>query len=441
MMRRTPLSFIAIALLTGSCQQPPSPPIALVAMADSLEHQDLWPGFNPGSTPVAIFDGSRTLLFRHPAPPPAFTPLRSQDNVWVHPGRDSSVSANTSTELGGVTVATLMPMADSIPLLRQAGILVHELFHVFQRAHHPTWAANEADLFTYPVHDARQLSLRHLETMALRQALMTTTDSGARCWARTATRLRQERFALLPAGAAAYEHGTELNEGLATYVERRATGQPDSTILSPAGFSPTQVRQRAYRTGVAIGRLLDRFAPDWRDTLEQRDSLSLDAMLTTATSSADSSCAFSVAVRDSISELTGTEVQALAQQLASARKSFLEQLGWQLVVSAAHPLMPQGFDPLNVQVVAPGEVLHSRYVKVGNDAGSIEILGRPSLTRAAGAHPLFNGVRTLTVTGLKAPPSVASANGALTLSGDGLTATFRGATVDTAGQVIQVQVP
>lgn len=32
----------------------------------------LWPGFDPRSFPLAVFDGERTYLFRHPAPPPEF---------------------------------------------------------------------------------------------------------------------------------------------------------------------------------------------------------------------------------------------------------------------------------------------------------------------------------------------------------------------------------
>ncbi|HET7602656.1 MAG TPA: hypothetical protein VFK36_06525, partial [Gemmatimonadales bacterium] len=153
---------------TGRGSQTPASPFAIVAVADSLSTKDLWPGFNPRATPVAIFDGSRTLLFRHPAPPAAFTPLQGHDSVWVHAGRDSSVSANTSTPLGGVTTATLMLASDTVPVLRRSGTLIHETFHVFQRAHHPTWAANEADLFTYPVNDGQVLTLRRLESEALR---------------------------------------------------------------------------------------------------------------------------------------------------------------------------------------------------------------------------------------------------------------------------------
>jgi hypothetical protein len=53
-------------------------------------------------------------------------------------------------------------------------------------------------------------------------------------------------------------------------------------------------------------------------------------------------------------------------------------------------MFPHGFDPLNVPV-QPDEVLHTRWFKLGNDAGTVEVMGRSSLSRAAGDHPLFTG--------------------------------------------------
>jgi hypothetical protein len=417
-------------------------PFATVALADSLATHDLWPGFDPGSTPVAIFDGTRTLLFRHPAPPAAFTPLAGHDGVWVHAGRDSSVSANTSTELGGVTTATLMPASDSTSALRRAGILIHEAFHVFQRAHHTSWAANEADLFTYPVNDAGLLTLRRLESEALRRALLAATKSDAECWAHAATNLRRERFARLPASASAYERGTELNEGLATYVEWRATNAPDSNVLPAHEYAPEKIRDRGYRSGVALARLLDRLSPEWRAELEAHDSIPLDSLLTSAIETQSGKpCAFTDAERDRIGQAATSDVAALQGRLAEDRRTFLDRPGWRLIIEAASPLFPQGFDPLNVSVVAPGEVLHARLVKLGNDAGSVEVIGRPALSEAAGKHPLFNGVRTLTVTGLDAAPRVSLADSSLSISADGISGMFRGATVVTAGMVMTLHLP
>jgi hypothetical protein len=152
-------------------------------------------------------------------------------------------------------------------------------------------------------------------------------------------------------------------------------------------------------------------------------------------------CAFTEPARDSVEHVAESDEAALAQLLATERRNFLDQPGWRLVIEAAHPLFPQGFDPLNVKVVAPGEVLHSRLVKLGNDGGSIEVIGRPSLSEAAGAHPLFTGVRVLTITGLGEPPHVSNASDAVSISAEGITGMFRGASVDTAGTTMTLRLP
>lgn len=419
-----------------------SDPLLVVALADSLAGQDLWPGFDPRTTPVAIFDGTRTLLFRHPAPPRPFAPLQGHAGVWVREGRDSNVSANSSTEMGGVRTATLMPATGRAEALARADILIHEMFHVFQREHHPGWAANEADLFTYPTSDRHVLALRRLETGALRRAVNSAGSEKTACWAQAALNLRRERFAAMSADAVAYERGTELNEGLATYVERRAIGAPDSTIFPDSTFAPEAVRQRAYRTGVALGRLLDRLSPRWRATLEAHDSLSLDSMLTVAlTSRHQPPCAFADAERGRMVQAASADQEALSRRLDGERRTFLGQPGWRLVIEAGSPLFPQGFDPLNVLVVAPGEVLHTRFLKLGNSSGSVEVIGRSALSEAAGAHPLFNGVRSLTVTGFDAPPTVVATGDTLMVSADGVTGLFHRAGVDTAGRVVTLHLP
>ncbi len=51
---------------------------------------------------------------------------------------------------------------------------------------------------------------------------------------------------------------------------------------------------------------------------------------------------------------------------ATGPAAFLGRPGWKLEIASAQPLWPQGFDPLNVTLVARGEILHRRWVKLGN---------------------------------------------------------------------------
>ncbi|MEZ0472304.1 hypothetical protein [Luteimonas salinilitoris] len=49
----------------------------------AAEHagEGLWPGFDPLAVPLAVYDGKRTFLFRHPSPPEGFVPVPDTDPV------------------------------------------------------------------------------------------------------------------------------------------------------------------------------------------------------------------------------------------------------------------------------------------------------------------------------------------------------------------------
>ncbi|HWW77418.1 MAG TPA: hypothetical protein VNZ44_18595, partial [Pyrinomonadaceae bacterium] len=337
-----------------------------------------------------------------------------------------------------------------------------EAFHVFQRERHAGWTANEAELFVYPFEDADALRLRRLETLALSRAEAARVKNVAACWAGAALKFRAERFALIHAGPAAYERGTELNEGLASYVEASAAdrttraGLPAAHAGLPADdFPATEVRQRAYATGRALALLLDRFDAAWKQKLEGGDKRPLDELLAAslpsnvtaspsshaAASRRPARCEVAPAVLRAAAERARRDVAGLASKREVMRRDFLARPGWKLEVVAAQnsPLFPQGFDPLNVERVGPGEVLHTRYLKLGGDAGTIELVGRASLTEGAGAHPLFNGVRRLTVTGLAAEPAVRESAGTTTVTADNLKAELKGAEVTRSGQTVVIR--
>ncbi len=413
----------------------PADLLYVVADADRRSMLELWPGFDARTVAVAAFDGERTLLFRHPKPPSGFERLPGQDELWVFAGRFPGVTANSSADIGGILTATLIPAGRDASVAERAGLLLHEAFHVFQRTHHPSWSANEAELFTYPVNNPRLLTLRRIETAALRRALASEAPAQSSCWARTALSARQERFAGMPSDAADYERATELNEGLANYVERRAGGLPDSTIIPKIGFAPESFRQRSYSTGAALGRLLDRFHPAWRESLERDDSTALGALLWKAlTPTAAPTCDFTAAERSHFQSAAVGDLKALRERLAEQRSAFLQQPGWKLIITASDvPLFPQGFDPLNVQITGPSEVLHTRWLKLGNELGVMEVLQHTALTKAAGDHPLFNGVRTVIIPGIVLEPTIAEEDGFMRVEATGISASFRGATVQRKG--------
>ncbi len=438
--------LIALAVLACACAvaapQPAPSPADIVAEFDRLATQPLWPGFDPRSTPIAIYDGEKTWLFRHPNPPEGFARDSNREGVWTYPGQHPAVRANTSAELGGVTTATFIINAGANRTLTQsAGIVIHETFHVFQRRNHPDWTANEGELFVYPAEDAGVLHLRRLETEALRRALMASDARVSAGWAALALEIRRERFADLPEGSVGYERFSELNEGLAAYVEGLATG---SAANFPADEFPAEaVRLRSYAIGRALGLLLDRFDTSWKEKLEAGTAKFLDELLATPVAGVEAPPQdFSPAERQAALQQAAADVSALQAKKAELRKNFFAQPEWTVVIVAGgpEPLWPQGFDPLNVQRLSATEVLHTRFLKLGSASATIEVLNRQSLSEAAGAHPLFNGVRRLTVTGLPTEPLVnVPGDGAkVVVKGDGFQAEVQNAVVSRSGKTVTI---
>lgn len=404
------------------------------------EGRQLWPGYDPLAVPLAIFDGTTTFLFRHPTPPEGFV---ERANLHVFEGRHAAIVANSSAWIGGVSTATVM--LESLPtestLSEWAALVVHEGFHVFQGTTGRRWGANEVDLFLYPVDDAELLTLRRLETEALRRAFLAWERDVAAEWAQRALDLRYERFDRMDPAFQAYERGIETHEGTATYVEYKVTGRTQP-LFPAGGFDAEDVRSRAYTTGVAWALLLDRFGANWRDGFGGDDSRHLDtalaeALLTIQESSQE--CVVTASERAEAARVAREDVEQVLVQRAERRSRFESSPGWQIIVQAdeTRPLWPQGFDPLNVRRVDRG-VLHTRFLKLGNESGALEVMGDTVLTEAVGPHPLFDGVLRLILAGLETEPQVEIEGEHVRISLPSFSADFTGASVQRSGRQVIV---
>jgi hypothetical protein len=405
---------------------------------------EFWPGFEPGMIPLAVYDGSNTFLFGHPDPPGGFHEQRDGVYTWhLLEGRHPAVTANSSAMIGDVRTATLLydehlagrAEADLV------AIILHEKFHVFQRGRHPGWGPNEADLFLYPAEDGEILVLRRLETESLRRACFESTPESASAWALRAVAIREERFALMDGSARSYERGIEIFEGLATYVQYRASGReyPD---IPPGGFAAGDIRERGYQSGLAMALLLDRFMEGWKDSLEAYDGRFLDEMLgKTLSRSSGTGQEFSSEDLIRIEEKAGKDVAFHKKELEELEREFLEREGWRIDINA-HPDQPlnlMGFDPLNVSRVERG-ILHARYLKLGNRCGGLEIMSGEALSEPAGKHPLFDGVSRVLMTGLAAEPELAiEEDGSVTIRSGPMNASFAGADIDKTGKRISIK--
>ncbi|MDQ3520607.1 MAG: hypothetical protein M3466_19665 [Gemmatimonadota bacterium] len=406
----------------------------IVRAVDQLATRPLWPGFDPRQMPLAIYDGESTYLFRHPGPPPEFRELDTQPGTAVVTGRHPAVTANSTAQIAGLQTATLSNEPSSLSTNRRAAVAIHELFHVFQRTRHPGWSANEVDLFAYPFTNVRNLALRRLESHLMRRALVARSRLDVACWAAAAIDVRTERYRLLDSASVTYERRSELNEGLATYVQSQASGE--QIVLPLNEFQAEDVRSRSYATGAAFASILDRLVPAWKDSLEQRDEQSLDE-IAARIPRGEQGCAVEPRAAAAFDSSARADVRDLGVRMARSRAAFHAAPGWRIVVETeSAPLFPRSFDTLNVARLTPSDVLHSRFIRVGNAAGSIEVFGQKSITEGIGSHPMFSGIRRLTVAGLSEEPVVGDSAGSVTIRAPGINAVFKAATIQRGEKVI-----
>ena len=431
--RCLPLLLVALGAAPLTAQGPSAAQV--IAEYVRLSARSPWPGFQPAKVPIAVFDGDTTWLSGHPNPPAEFIP-GPVPGVYRVAGRHPLVNANSSVELGGVSTATLL-LDRTRPgsATEWAATLTHEAFHVYQRTHHSDWTANEAELFSYPWDQETLQRLQRLETEAWRRAV---SNEPTACWARAALSYRTLRFSLLPVGAAAYERGTELNEGLATYVEFQVEHR-DSIPFPAQGFTPDEVRLRGYAIGPAIARLLDRFRPQWREQLERGPTRSLDEMLAETLGTGEP-CLYQAAEEDSVRQLARADVEAVRAGRAALRDSVLTAPGWRIevVADSGHPLWSDRFDPWNVVTLADGAVVHRRFLRLSKDGLWLEVINRAALTEPAGSHPLFTGIRRLLVTGLRDEPSVQELPDRVIVRVDGVQIEGRVRKVERSAQTVRL---
>jgi hypothetical protein len=440
------LPILLLAALSAAQTTPPRA-VEVLREFDRIGGQTLWPGFEPRTIPVEIFDGTNTYLFHHPKPPERFQPLGGAAGVFVFPGQHETVRANTGTEVNGVPTATADISQSRAGVPQLAALLIHETFHVYEKRAHPTWAANEGELFVYPFDDEEVLALRRLETVALVRSLAAKEYARSRCWAELALEMREKRFAKMTPGAVAYERGTELNEGLAQYVEYKAIGR--AAALTADDFPVELIRQRGYATGQVFALLLDRFgsgptelgaATAGGNAAENLDEALKNRFLMSSIAPKHGCRTGLKAKEEDARHRARQEVGELTARRAGRLRDFLAAPGWRIeVVAGKEPLWPQGFDPWNVASLGDKRVLHARWVKLGNSGGVIEVLGHPSLTEGAGPHPLFNGARKLVITGLP-EPKAAEEGGKVTIEVSGAKGNLTG-TLERDAQTIRIRMP
>ncbi|MCB2200583.1 hypothetical protein KQI63_14355 [bacterium] len=447
------LTALLIIVLLAGCDtgNGATDPSNIAQLRDDLAQEELWPGYDPSTIPLAIFLDATTWLYNYPGTPEGFQPSSEANCYWMA-GKHPTIVANSSGLIDSVMVSTLLIEGNQKHSDAEwASIALHEGFHVYQQQH-TSWSTNEADLFLYPQESAEVLANRRLETWALSQALKADDDDRTR-WAATVLELRNARYDLLPIPAQRYECAVELVEGTAYYVESKARSFADQPIkpddrVNPDGYELAGIRQRSYHSGIAFALLLDDFLPDWKDKIAVPDEF-LEVEWTPLSVLLGSSDLLQHAEPMTIDDAKRDRVQAQAEEEAAQYvldrqaefDSFANRSGWaiELETDPSAPLFIRGFDPMNVSRLGEGRVLNKRYLALGNEQAELQVMNQQVLTKTENGVPLFSGVQQILITGLNEEPAVEQMQGITRYTFDGGQLVVRNAAVTKEGNKLLIR--
>ena len=423
------------------------------SVLEEIAAKKVWPGFKPSTLPLALYDGEKTLLLRHPNPPSAFKPVPGRPGVLSFPGRYPEVRANSTCEITGVRTATLIATSGVERAMRA---LIEEIFHVFWLARHTVFRPNEMARYAYPLTDVENLAGLLAESEALARAL--DADTPEQAWPSVAAALEQRsvRRLRLDEESATFETHLEMLEGPANFVGDFVMGE--TSALTASALRRTrgleEIRWRFYSTGEAMGWLLERFFPGWKERLDADPNLTMQRLLEIGLARmGDAPMAFNTAEKTAFRAAAERAIADLARRRSDLRAELEARGGARLIVETApeaQPLRLGRFDPIGLFVLGNGQVAHANFISLSDSNGSVELTnpdfawgsfgGVVGLTESSGRRPLGDGTRRLTVFGIQGQPKAERKDGTVTIEAPGVRLNWKGAAVETEGATIRVKI-
>ncbi len=420
---------------------------------EEIATKNAWPGFKPSTWPLALYDGQKTLLLRHPNPPSEFKPVPGRPGVLSYPGRYPAIRANSTCDIAGVRTATVIATSG---VERAMPALIEETFHVFWFARHKVFRPNEMARYAYPLTDVENLAGLMAECEALARALDAGTPERAWRWVAAALEQRSGRRLRLDEESATFETHLEMLEGPANFVGDFALGKTSALAASALRRARglEEIRWRFYQTGEAMGWLLERFFPGWKERLDADPNLTMQRLLEIGLAGKGASpSAFTAAEKAAFRAAAEWAIADLARRRSDLRAGLEERGGARLIVETApeaEPLQLGRFDPINLFVLENGQVAHANFISLSDSNGSVELTnpdfvrdsfgGVVGLTESAGRRPLGDGIKRLTVVGLGGEPRVELKDGVVTVEAPGVRLSWKGAEVRTEGGTIRIKI-
>ena len=209
------------------------------------------------------------------------------------------------------------------------------------------------------------------------------------------------------------------------------------------------IRWRFYDTGAALCFVLDRLSPGWKERGERTPDLTtVEQLDESLRASGAEPAALEAAVSARILARVSADIANLGRRREEVRAGLLSRPGGRIVIEVedgAEPLSVRRFDPINLMVLAGGEVAHPNYLTLESAQGSVELTnsafvrgtfgGTVGLSAPAGRHPLSGGIRRLTIAGIAASPDIGGDASTVTVEAPGVRIRFRNAQARAEGEL------
>lgn len=378
----------------------------VIKEVDKIGQLNLWPGFEPQKIPTAIYDGKNTYLFNHPSPPEGFELSAINSEVIYYKGQYSQVRGNSRVLINNVWTATSVlsnkskRTGEEYNLRDLAGIIVHEQFHVFQKLNYPNWRPNDGLLMIYPYDTVESLFLRMLEKEAFKRAITTENIADAASWIKQALQYRDKRYSLLDSAFIYYEMELQRFEGISDYIEIKARNNNALSSMSiTQGIAPSGIRDLGYIGGRWTALLLDRFDPEWKMKMDQRNTIYMNELIKSAVNNYSSQLSFAVDELKHYRMESENDLKLWEKDNEILQNSFSKAEGIYVEINAGSlPLQIRMFEPLEMENLGNGKMFHKVFFAAGNQKGSLRVLNNQSISFMNNSNQLLR----VTVAGLSA---------------------------------------
>lgn len=342
----------------------------------------IWDGFK--LYPFAVYNQTEYYLVD-----PFHTPVNLlKVNPTIYRGEmDERFLGNTAIAYGDGFIAIWDSRTTGLLEKDQlASMMVHEMFHAYQREKGEQRFPNELLGVSYPL-NVENLVLRYIERDLLLKACQSDKTAQQLELMANYLQVRHHRHQLI-GDALLFEKGIESIEGTAVYVEyhvlqqlKKGTVRLEEFIEGYTVISADhlKIRLSTYHQGLLLSLIADQLLGDWQENFMCSDLYLSDFIETSLGSKLPKQESVNIGQLCSQYSDEEAELRFYVQASTQQRDMLFEQFEQDKIgATIVGPVKITGIDPMNI-VMRDHEVIHQTFLRIDRGQGN-EVLNGPIKT-------------------------------------------------------------